>query len=296
MHNVGDVSLLLRDEYTNLVERMLALNAKVEGKLKLLEEKEWQRRELYKWQKGVQLDVGGVAFASSKDVFLRGLADRNPQNLERILMSMRTGCPMDFANLPVKQAEQLQDDADYYDLVPKVSPPLIRWDTIHCAPNLAITGKGLNVTKTGGSTGWTGVFAAAPDAASFTVRLDRLQKCVRVGYVTAFVLRTGFEDYNRIGRFLDTSTGHIHSCSDHGNHYTAVCGQNDCVTAHFDKTLRTIAFEINGAKLEVAFSEIDCGEGPLFPAINILTCGDSFSLAPDVVPRGTRIEHPLSTK
>lgn len=136
----------LRQEYADLVLGMLTLNAKIDEKLKALEDKERRhhahlekiRQNMAAAREKVEFNVGGRLFAVSKATLLKEkgtyfhallcggswkpgddgayFIDRDPNSFERILSSLRFDCPVDCSGLSVQQLELLLGDMDYYQV------------------------------------------------------------------------------------------------------------------------------------------------------------------------------------
>lgn len=288
----------LRKEYTSLIEGLIALNAKVDQKLKLLEKN--QKHDYGDFsatsvkQGWVELNIGGHVFASVEDTFLRWegtyfhsllcngfwnpdvdrayFIDRDPANFDRIMRALRTGNPVDFDGLSNKEVERLRAEVDYYQL-DLVAP---RWDATRCSPNLTITND--ERTVTGATTDWGGcLLAAAPNTSSFKVRVSG--NMVMLGYAKANAFRTDAINFKRSGWFIFCLDGCLSSgFSQCGRVYTNSIEQDSLVTVYFDKAWRTISFEVNYKHLGIAFSDIDCDDGPLLPCVELYSADSSVSL------------------
>lgn len=301
----------LRKEYEDLVVCMVALNAKVDEKLKRLEameqhyhatlEKVNENKALQ--QRWVELNVGGRVFAASKDTLTRwegtyfhGLLcggfwnpsidgahhiDRDPTYFDRILTSLRTGNPVDFSGLTLKESEDLRAEMDYYQLEPAVAGTFLRWDSGRCSANLTISEDGRTIVKTNGSNakGSSCLLASSPDTASFKVRLKGNGNTI-LGYVKASAF--GTDDCHSSGWWVwfHSKRGPDSDFADRfDNMRVYITGDLEAkiVTVNFEKTLRTISFAVD-SELCGVFTGIDCDSSPLFPCAGLFCIGSSVTL------------------
>lgn len=277
-----------REEYTNLVAGMLALNVKVDEKLKLLEMKEKQYNGLLAKvssdqavkEQWVELNVGGHSYGSSMDTFLRWegtyfhsllcgnlwnpctdgafFIDRDPANFDRIMTALRTGDPVDFSRLSVEETERLQAEIDYYQLKfegSKREPSAIQWDSQNCSADLTITGDGRTIVKSSSGVGWSScMVASSPDLTSFKISIGGSNK-ILLGYTTANKFRK------------HCCPGWFSSCE------SVDIGSASVITARLDRAARTIFFEVDGKPCKIGFTKINCNTEPLYPCVKLRTTG-----------------------
>lgn len=293
----------LRARYQALVEGMIALNNKVDGKIKWMEEKERQHNEILakvakhkaaKHQK-VELNVGGRIFATCKEVLLRGdgtyfhgllcggfwnpdkdgafFIDRDPESFACILRFLRTGVPVDFTGLSVAQREELRADIDYYQLASKVTTVvhrtvLSRFDASRCSASLLITDDDCTATKTVGTTAWSTAVGKEADVPSFKVRIrnNPHHSGIGIGYVRSTTLFT--PEKGGSWRRWTWTNSEPPNCPPFG--------PNDVITVFLNKALATISFEVNGQPSAVTLADINC-DAPLFPCIELLNQGSRVS-------------------
>lgn len=292
-----------RRRYGELVAGMLTLNSAIDEKLNILDaaQKKYDTtiarvsEDTRKRDGWVKLDVGGRIFASTKSNFLRWKGtyfhellqsdlwnpdidgahciDRDPALFDRVMTSLRTGNSVDFTGLSLQEANRLQEEIDYYQLEadnvrPKLLPGSLKWDENLCNPDLRITGRGRTVKS--GCYEWSACLCASPpDLPSFTVRLKG-QVDTWLGYAKEKAFRIDDTNYTCSGWFLSCSTGKLNSGFGHCNiSYTKPLAPNSLVTVYFDKAAKTISYEINGEQLGIAFCEVFCGDGCLFPCAEL---------------------------
>lgn len=300
----------LQKEYTNLVAAMLALNAKVQRRLQLLEEMQERHNAILTkvsehkaaGEQRIELNVGGRTFWSTKDTFLRWegtyfhslvcgnlwkpnrdgahYIDRDPTHFDRIMKALRTGKPVDFTGLQTLDAEQLRDEMDYYQLNKRDVPSSIMWDPSGCSANLTITEHGRTLTYTGiGDVRWSScLLACLPNASSFKVRLKQ-SRGVMLGYVKTSMFHAEGENFKKSGWFLSCYHGLLYSgIADSSRIYTDRIENNSTVAIFFDKTSQTISCEVNGKPQGVAFNGVSSNDSYLLPCVEMCGRGSSVML------------------
>lgn len=309
---VGSSSL--RARYADLVEGLLALHNEVGEGLALLEKKEraWTammaqvESNANAAKSRIDINVGGRVFATTKATLLGWEAsyfhallgsgrwepcgdgayfiDRSPQLFERVMEALRTGEPVDMEGLSEKQAARLREECDYFQLPCELSwqgridPP--RWDPGRCSSNLALSRSGRAVTKTSGGNGWQAVLAA-PEMTSFKVRIlsPGAHGIIMVGYAKARLFSVDRANHNHSGWFVHCGLGALLSAfGDAGRAYCEPLTAGSLLEASLDMAAGQITFSVNGASRGVAFSSVDCGDGPLFPCVELWDLGASLAL------------------
>lgn len=300
----------LRSKYLEMVTGLLALNEKIDRKLRLLEERHQQYDAVLAKlvenkaaaEQRVELNVGGRVFCANKDTLLRwegtyfhGLLcgdfwnpdtdgtffiDRDPDMFDHIIWSFRTGRPLEPGGLSSSQTEKLKEEVEYYQLPSKLVEGLIpvEWDEAFCSTKLVITNEGHTVTKRErNSTVWGGsVRAKTPDQSSFKVRVKNPDRGIMIGYVRGSEFSPDHANYPHSGWFLSQegclfSDGYSHAP------FTRRLQPDDLITVRLNKTLATISFDINREAMGPAFHNITCDDA-LYPCIEFCQYGGSASL------------------
>jgi len=213
----------------------------------------------------VNLNIGGRVFTASMETFQRWentyfyallsggwkpdedgtyFIDRNPEHFDRILVSLRTGEPIDFAGLTPEQSEQLYNEIDYYQL-PKASK--VTWDPIRCDSILEISKDGRTVTSMSDKHCWGRVVARTVNVPAFQVRLGKRDpfRFMRVGYANRAAFQPNAGDEHIDGCFLKTDGGLV------TNNLTGATSkpslqQGDLITVHIDSAASSVSFRVNG--------------------------------------------------
>jgi len=229
------------------------------------------REDASKCDKWVRLDVGGQWFAASSETFLRwegtyfhalvqgnlwapgvcGLhcIDRNPEHFDRIMTSLRTGDPVDFSGLSSKDAMELLDEMDYYQLDIEATRP--QWDSKHLINFWVSTESTLAKCTV------PALFSGAPS--SFRVSMLK-GGAPSFGYATS----SGKKHW-----LLDCEHGVVRAKGQEGVVVTEGIKLKRDVSVCFDKTSETISYELDDGSGEVVFRGVRCDE-PLFPWIQTL--------------------------
>lgn len=276
----------LRKEYSGLVAGMLALNAKVDERLKILETKERQYDAVLasmtekRANHHIKFPENGHRRSDHVDVVHR-LNNSRSCIFERNSMCNTDGSVAGFEIMKASPEQRSRNEKEHNQFECKVATNLARWDPFHCSADLSILEGGQTITKTKGDTlcTWSScLLANSADAPSFKVCMEGKSKIVMVGYAKMKAFRRE-NNFKSSGWFLDCSDGRLYSAFGHFSRaYTDAIGENSIVVVHFDKASRSISFEINNKPCGVAFGSIDCDDGPLYPCVELLDAETYVSL------------------
>lgn len=310
----------MRKQYHTFVDGLIALMTAVDVKLQLLESREEQwsamlaRSERGTAENRVVLYVGGRRFeadrrelSGSEGSYFQALLgtprctkaaedvayfiDRDPEQFERVLRTLRTGEPPCFDGLDVGQAERLRADLDYYQLphsavqspckraapkrVAAAQAVPLQWDSARCSMHLTLSEGGRTVKKNGGA-GWRAVLATTGEVSRVKVRIRQRGPSgdIMVGFAKAGTFAPEGHNFTRSGWFLYVRNGSLYSgFGDSGRKYREALSDGDVLEVLFDKSAGTLAFIVNGTNNGVAFSAVSDPSDFILPCVAISQVG-----------------------
>jgi len=249
---------------------------------------------------GVELNIGGRIFSSDREIFLKAegsyfhalltsglwhpengahFIDRDPANFDRIMRTLRTGCPIDFEGLTEAQAVHMQEEVDYYQLSFEKVQSFKRLSGNVCSEWQELSEIGCTFRCP-----WSHVKrrcgqVIAPNVPSFKIRVHEIDERgeIWVGYaksVQQFVPNCLLD-----GLFL-TNTGSVITCESHINSGHSGFDKNDIVEILFCKSSFTISAKVSGSRVR---------------HVGTFECDDVVLLPTVVINGGTISLHSLST-
>lgn len=153
------------------------------------------------------------------------------------------------------------------------SPVCFRWNPSRCSTCVKVKNEGRTIVNTGNT--WGIAFGNTPNQPVFSVRMENVDLGFRVGYVLGDLEQKNatLHSLDRNGWFIN-SEGRLFSCNGDANRvYTNPIMVGDVVTVLHNRSSETISFEINGRACSVAFSQVKCHAGLLFPCVGLFSSG-----------------------
>merc|ERR1719240_194154 len=155
----------------------------------------------------------------------------------------------------------------------QIGPRVYPMEPSRCSACVKVKNEGRTIVNTGNT--WGIAFGNTPNQPVFSVRMENVDLGFRVGYVLGDLEQKNatLHSLDRNGWFIN-SEGRLFSCNGDANRvYTNPIMVGDAVTVLHNRSSETISFEINGRACGVAFSQVKCHAGLLFPCVACSAAG-----------------------